>query len=130
MSYTGTCNCESIRITLPHQPSNTVLCYCTGCKKVGGREYILICSANYFVDECHITIDDRKGTLREYHDTKSRSGNAIRRFCSGCGSAIVTITPMSPGKAYLKASLFEPISAPGKEVFAEKKPDWMTTTLV
>ncbi|KAJ5114392.1 hypothetical protein NUU61_000151 [Penicillium alfredii] len=67
MPYTGHCNCESIRITLPQQPPSSVVCHC----------------------------------------------------------AVWTATPMTPGKVFLKATLFDSISPSGSEVFGEKRLPWV-----
>ncbi|KAJ5334574.1 hypothetical protein N7452_006977 [Penicillium brevicompactum] len=122
MSYQGHCNCESIRITLPQQPANTVICHCDCCKRAGGSAF----SLNYFVDEEDLTVEDTKSTLKIYEDKKSTSGNIVKRhFCSDCGSPVFTKTPKAPGKAFLKAALFDTISSPSTEVFANKQLEWV-----
>ncbi|RAL02537.1 GFA family protein [Aspergillus ibericus CBS 121593] len=123
MSYTGRCNCASISITLPEQPERSVLCHCTNCKKAGGGSF----SVNYFVDEDDMTVEDPNEALKVYHDPNTASGNTIKRhFCSNCGSPLYTLSPKVPGKAYLKAALFESVSRPELVVFEERQPKWVT----
>ncbi|PYI08764.1 hypothetical protein BO78DRAFT_427867 [Aspergillus sclerotiicarbonarius CBS 121057] len=123
MSYTGHCNCTSISITLPQQPERSVLCHCANCKKAGGGAF----SINYFVNEDDMTVEDPNGALKVYNDPNTSSGNTIKRhFCSNCGSPLYTLSPKVPGKAYLKAVLFERVSRPGMAVFEERQPEWVT----
>ncbi|KAJ5781217.1 hypothetical protein N7457_006377 [Penicillium paradoxum] len=142
MSYQGYCNCQSIRITLAQQPPNTVVCHCDCCKRSGGSgkwscyleqiTYLwlisnLAFSLNYLVDADAMTVEDPNATLKVYDDKKSASGNIVKRhFCSNCGSAVFTKTPKLPGKAFLKASLFETVSPPTAEVFDQKQFPWVT----
>ncbi|GAB1202400.1 hypothetical protein APSETT445_001013 [Aspergillus pseudonomiae] len=67
----------------------------------------------------------------------------LRKFCSNCGrlvshllcllesqlaehkhSPIITETPSFPGKAIVKASLFDVISRPDEEVFTDRRQAW------
>ncbi|KAJ5766126.1 uncharacterized protein N7511_003742 [Penicillium nucicola] len=122
MSYQGHCNCESIRVVLPQQPANTGICYCDSCKRAGGGGF----SCNYFVSEDDLTVEDSKKTLKIFEDKKSASGNPVKRhFCSNCGSPVFTTTPKAPGQVFLKAALFDTVSPPKAEVFAEKRYNWV-----
>ncbi|KAI9925059.1 hypothetical protein MW887_006467 [Aspergillus wentii] len=126
MPYTGQCNCESIRITLPEKPANCMLCHCTNCKRAGGGP----CSLNYVVDLDDMSVEDPTGALKIFNDTKSLSGNvAQRHFCSNCGSPVVTKTPGVPGKGFLKAALFDSISPPGGHFFEQNKLEWFNAHL-
>ncbi|KAJ5357258.1 hypothetical protein N7541_004416 [Penicillium brevicompactum] len=144
MSYQGHCNCESIRITLPQQPANTVICHCIPNTVIAANGLVAVVrfpiqtrltfllillpafSLNYFVGEEDMTVEDTRSTLKIYEDKKSTSGNIVKRhFCSDCGSPVFTKTPKAPGKAFLKAALFDTISSPSTEVFANKQLEWV-----
>ncbi|KAJ5118052.1 hypothetical protein N7526_011075 [Penicillium atrosanguineum] len=117
MSYTGHCNCESVNVTLPRQPANSVLCHCDSCKRAGGAF-----SVNYFISEDDMTVKDPTTALKVYEDKKTASGNVIgRHFCSNCGSPIFTTSPKFPGKAFLKATLFDKVSPRDSEVFSNRR---------
>ncbi|CAG8364228.1 unnamed protein product [Penicillium salamii] len=96
------------------------------CKRAGGSAF----SLNYFIDEDTMTVEDTKSTLKIYEDKKSSSGNVVkwgkqRHFCTSCGSPVFTTTPKALGKAFLKASLFDQVSPPSTEVFANKQHKWV-----
>lgn len=46
------------------------------------------------------------------------------------GSPVFTKTPRAPGKAFLKASLFDKISPCGGEFFNEKRMEWLNVEQV
>ncbi|CAI7661480.1 unnamed protein product [Penicillium bialowiezense] len=74
--------------------------------------YAIAFSLNYFVDEESMTVEDANSTLKVYEDKKSTSGNIVK-------------TPKAPGKVFLKAALFDKISHPSTEVFANKQLEWV-----
>ncbi|GAB1192936.1 hypothetical protein APSETT444_002137 [Aspergillus pseudonomiae] len=101
-------------------------------------------SINYVLHKEEIAIQDPQSSLKVYVDTNTVSGNHIqRKFCSNCGrlvshllcllesqlaehkhSPIITETPSFPGKAIVKASLFDVISRPDEEVFTDRRQAW------
>ncbi|OPB38917.1 hypothetical protein A0O28_0020230 [Trichoderma guizhouense] len=124
-SLTGSCNCGSITVSLTAPPSKTVACHCLNCRRAGGPY-----SINYVVDESEVKIDDARGTLNEYEDYKTASGNLGRKafiqrnFCKACGSPIYTIDITMPGKLLIKASLFDDIVEDRLDVFLDRKIQW------
>ncbi|OJJ68850.1 hypothetical protein ASPBRDRAFT_57417 [Aspergillus brasiliensis CBS 101740] len=123
MPYTGRCNCTSISITLPAQPERSVACHCLNCKKAGGGSF----SINYFINQDDMTIEDPSQAMKIYHDPNTSSGNKIQRhFCSSCGSPLFTLSPKVPGKAYLKAALFDSVSKPESVFFGDKQEEWVS----
>ncbi|PWY89191.1 hypothetical protein BO70DRAFT_377602 [Aspergillus heteromorphus CBS 117.55] len=125
MSYTGHCNCGNVSITLPQQPKGTSVCHCTNCKRAGGGSF----SLNYLVNESDMVIADPKNVLKTYEYLNPSSGNMVKRiFCSHCGSPAMTVTPKQPGKAFLKASLFDKPSPPEMGIFEERKEEWLGVT--
>ncbi|CAG8945938.1 unnamed protein product [Penicillium salamii] len=89
------------------------------CKRAGGSAF----SLNYFIDEDTMTVEDTKSTLKIYEDKKSSSGNVVKLTL--CFSPVFTTTPKALGKAFLKASLFDQVSPPSTEVFANKQHKWV-----
>ncbi|EAW15261.1 GFA family protein [Aspergillus clavatus NRRL 1] len=125
MSYIGRCNCESIRVTLPEKPPTSSICQCTNCKRSSGG----VCSIHYMVDEADIKLEDPSSALKTYNDPRSLSGNVVRVQTIGMfankNSPIMSNSPKAPGKAFVKAALFDMVSPPGRMVFNEKQPEWL-----
>jgi len=120
MSNQGHCNCESIKVTLdPELQKNTVSCFCSNCQRAGG-----LFAPNYIVDEEQVQIHDTKGTLKTFIATGDSGNKVDRSFCGDCGSPVVTRTPAFPGKAIIKAVLFDTVAAPAKEIFTHRRPQW------
>ncbi|KAL4790595.1 Mss4-like protein [Aspergillus venezuelensis] len=119
-SYQGHCICGSIKLSLKEQPVNSLRCYCANCARSGGGS-----SINYVVDEPECTIEDTKSSLKTFQDSETNSGNTVeRQFCGNCGSPVVTRSPKFPGKALIKASLFNTIAPPSMEVFTARREKW------
>ncbi|KAL3253387.1 hypothetical protein ABHI18_009530, partial [Aspergillus niger] len=88
------------------------------CKKAGGGSF----SINYFINQDDMTIEDPSQAMKIYSDPNTSSGNTIQRhFCSSCGSPLFTLSPKVPGKAYLKAALFDSVSKPESVFFGDKR---------
>ncbi|KAE8405465.1 Mss4-like protein [Aspergillus pseudonomiae] len=120
MPYEGHCICGRIRVLLEQQPPSSLVCHCRNCSRSGGGS-----SINYVLHKEEIAIQDPQSSLKVYVDTNTVSGNHIqRKFCSNCGSPIITETPSFPGKAIVKASLFDVISRPDEEVFTDRRQAW------
>lgn len=70
----GSCNCGSIKVSLPKSafPTNSVLCHCTNCRKSSGSLY----SGNLVVESDYIRID---GTPKGYRDTNTTTGGPVTR---------------------------------------------------
>ncbi|KAI3532276.1 hypothetical protein CPAR01_02107 [Colletotrichum paranaense] len=118
--YQGHCNCGSVKVTVNKKPDNIVICHCSNCKRAGGPF-----SMNLFVDDGEWEIDDSQNTLKEYQDSNTDSGNTIQRcFCGKCGSPVKTTTKAIPGKALIKASLFDDIPTEKREVYGQKAINW------
>ncbi|KAL4935182.1 hypothetical protein BDV06DRAFT_217604 [Aspergillus oleicola] len=119
-SYQGHCICGNIKLSLKEQPPNSLRCYCGNCARSGGGS-----SINYVVDEPECAIEDANASLKTFHDTLTASGNTVeRQFCVNCGSPVVTRSPKYPGKALIKASLFDTIAPPSMEVFTARRDKW------
>ncbi|KAB8252417.1 Mss4-like protein [Aspergillus flavus] len=113
MSYEGHCICGRIRVLLEQQPPSSLVCHCHNCSRSGGGS-----SINYVLHKEEVTIQDPQSSLKVYEDSNTR------KFCSNCGSPIMTESPSLPGKVIVKASLFDVISQPDKELFTADRQAW------
>ncbi|KAL4805392.1 Mss4-like protein [Aspergillus unguis] len=118
-TYRGHCMCGGVQVSLKQQPPNSLRCFCGNCARSGGGS-----SINYLIDEAEVTVNETD-CLKVYEDTQTASGNPIqRRFCGKCGSPVATMSPKFPGKAIVKASLFDSISPPNLELFTDRRQAW------
>ncbi|KAF1994344.1 hypothetical protein P154DRAFT_527141 [Amniculicola lignicola CBS 123094] len=118
----GQCNCGSIKVKIPKQPDQSVLCYCDNCRRSCGSAM----SVNYVFERSDIDIDDPKDVLKGYADSNTKSGNTItRRFCGNCGSPVMTEVPTGT-QVFLKGGLFFPLGKPIAEAFQENKSEWLS----
>ncbi|PSN59378.1 hypothetical protein BS50DRAFT_579976 [Corynespora cassiicola Philippines] len=122
MGAEGRCNCGAIKVTISELPAQSLICYCSNCRRAGSSAF----SANYFVEKANVDVSDPKGALKSYDDNDTKSGNTIiREFCSICGSGIMTLPSRESPKAILKAGLFDEIPPPAMQVFDHEKPAWL-----
>ena len=65
------------------------------------------------------------GKPKSWYDTKTDSGTPLHRyFCGECGSPIMSVTPLMPGKSFVKMGLFAKIPAPVAEVYTRNRDEW------
>lgn len=65
------------------------------------------------------------GTPKSWHDEKTDSGTPLDRyFCGNCGSPIMSVTPLMPGKAFIKLGLFKEIPKPQMEAYIKDRDEW------
>ncbi|KDN61992.1 putative conserved hypothetical protein [Colletotrichum sublineola] len=130
-----------MKVTLSKKPDNVVVCHwyelfrnnsrvslscppiSTNCKRAGGGPY----SMNFFVDDGQWEIEDSQKTLTEYLDLNTDSGNTLKRFfCRMCGSdsPVKSVAKTLPGKALIKASLFDEIPTKRSDYYEHKAIKW------
>ncbi|GAB7347434.1 hypothetical protein MBLNU459_g4353t1 [Dothideomycetes sp. NU459] len=124
-SLTGTCLCGSIQVTINDNELFTRrrghLCHCANCRKVAGS-YV---ASNLVIEEDKVKIEDRNGTLKEFIDKDTGSGNALSRFfCGTCGNPIKSVTPLYAGKVVIKMGMFPRIPDPEFETFGDHRHPW------
>lgn len=90
-SLSGTCLCGSIKVTINDNELFTKrrghLCHCANCRKVAGS-YV---ASNLLIEEEKVTIEDSKGTMKEYIDKETLSGNSLSRFFCGVDGKYVSL---------------------------------------
>ncbi|KAJ4984545.1 hypothetical protein SVAN01_09946 [Stagonosporopsis vannaccii] len=119
---TGRCNCASIKVSLAEMPQQSAICFCANCRRQGGTAGSIV----YMMDKSEVTIEDAQGTLKEYRDGDTTTGNTIiRKFCGTCGSPVASLLSENTPKIILKGGLFDQLSKPVFESFAQDKPEWL-----
>ncbi|GME28561.1 putative glutathione-dependent formaldehyde-activating protein [Neofusicoccum parvum] len=118
----GHCLCGSVHITIRDKELFTRrrghLCHCANCRKVAGS-YV---ASNLTIEEDKVTIEDRDGTLKEFVDTQTMSGQPLGRWF--CSSPIRSVIPARKGMVVIKMGMFPRIPAPEAETFTIHRHDW------
>ncbi|CBX96543.1 hypothetical protein IAQ61_005590 [Plenodomus lingam] len=120
---TGRCNCGSINISIPAIPEQSAICYCANCRRAGSCAGSII----FIIDGKDVKIEDKKNSLKDYTDADTVSGNTItRRFCSNCGSPVMSVPGGDNPTVYLKGGLFDRLPPPTFKSFEQEEPDWLS----
>ncbi|KAL7893528.1 Mss4-like protein [Trichoderma sp. SZMC 28014] len=120
-SYTGTCNCGSVTVTLATAPSMTYACHCLNCRRAGGPF-----SINYILDEDEVTVNDSNNSRKQYIDSNTKSKRTVKRtFCQICGSPLYSQLESMVGKYFVKASLFDEVTSTKTDVFEDRQIQWV-----
>lgn len=119
---TGNCLCGSIEFSCTGEPAMTAVCHCKNCQKVSGSSY----SINLGFPENDVSISGN--TLTTYEDTGVSGLPVLRKFCSKCGSAIVTEVKAFPGMLFIKGGAVEDSSTikPTAHIWTQSAQSWVT----
>jgi hypothetical protein len=99
---TGHCLCGSVTYTADSDPLITAICHCHNCQRQTGSTYSLVVA----VPRASVTLE---GTTIATFDTVTESTGtpSHRRFCSNCGSPLVTFADAAPDLAFIKAGTLD-----------------------
>lgn len=99
---TGRCLCGAVTYELAGDLIATAVCHCDHCQRQGGSAF----SVNLIAHESQMTIT---GTLATYEE-RGELGDDVyvrRRFCSACGSPILSEITKSEGIIAVKAGTLD-----------------------
>jgi len=121
----GRCLCGAVRYRCDGEPMMTVICHCNDCQRQTGSPYSLFVAVNH--DELHVEGDTLSTFVTVGEDTGERRE---RKFCSTCGSPIVSILAEAPGIAFIKAGTLDDRSwlKPEMEVWSDSAQPWLEST--
>lgn len=117
----GSCLCGATRYESTADPAMIATCHCTHCQKQSGSAF----SVNIGVPKESVTISGE--SLREFEDKGTASGiPMLRKFCSTCGSPILSEVLAAGGLNFIKAGTLDDNSwvVPGAEIWCESRVDW------
>ncbi|MEL6102811.1 MAG: GFA family protein [Pseudomonadota bacterium] len=120
MTLRGQCLCGKVQYTLVGDPIATAICHCTNCQRQSGSAF----SVNLMALEQQLTIE---GELSGFRDQGDSGNPVVRKFCSACGSPIISVPEAMPGLVALKAGTLDEHSsvAPSLQVFCGSKQSWL-----
>lgn len=115
---TGQCLCGSVCFSVSAVPRFVANCHCSLCRRAHGAEFVTW--AGVQEDGFQITMDH--GTLKDFQS----SPEAIRQFCSKCGSPMFFRSRKWPGEIHVALALIaEPHSLkPNADVFWDDRACW------
>jgi hypothetical protein len=99
---TGHCLCGSVTYTADADPLITAICHCHNCQRQTGSTYSLVVA----VPRASVTLEGE--TLANFDTITEATGTpSHRRFCSNCGSPLVTFADAAPDLAFIKAGTLD-----------------------
>jgi hypothetical protein len=101
-TLTGHCLCGNVSYTVDSEPLVTAICHCNSCQRQTGSTYSLVVAVPR--DSVTLTGD----TLANFDTVTEATGTpSHRRFCSNCGSPLVTFADAAPEMAFIKAGTLD-----------------------
>lgn len=97
----GGCLCGAARYDGEAEPAMVAICHCTDCQKQSGSAF----SVNVGVPTAALTVS---GDSLSSYDVVGASGHTVtRRFCSRCGSPLMTEAQAFAGISFVKAGTLD-----------------------
>jgi hypothetical protein len=118
---TGRCLCGSVTYRADAEPVVQAVCHCTDCQHQTGTAFSVVVG----VPRAALTVEG--STLASFTTTGEEHGtDTQRRFCSACGSPIVSFVEAVPDLAFLKAGTLDDASwlEPAVEVWSRSAQPW------
>ncbi|MFM8648674.1 MAG: GFA family protein [Actinomycetota bacterium] len=121
MARTGRCLCGKVLYSLEGDPIATAVCHCSHCQRQGGSAF----SVNLIAMSSQMTVN---GELAAYEE-RGEKGDQVyvrRRFCSTCGSPILSEIVLSEGVIAVKAGTLDDVSdvKPTVEAWCVDRQPW------
>jgi len=117
----GGCLCGAIRYSSDAAPLMTAACHCRNCQRQSGTAFSVVIA----VPKGSLKFEGREPA--SYADTGD-SGLAVnRRFCSTCGSPILSEAAATPAMDWLKAGTLDDTSwvQPQVNIWCESAQPWV-----
>jgi hypothetical protein len=118
----GGCQCGHVRYQLFGQPLRVGVCYCSECQRHSGGAF----SMNVIVRDNSFRIV--AGEVKRFSRVADSGRSVECAFCPECGTRIFHVPQFLPGVVNVKAGTLDDPSklAPTIEVFAKRKPAWLS----
>jgi hypothetical protein len=115
----GACLCGALRFHAPLPPLWVAHCHCTLCQKNAGAAFVTWAG----FDAQSVQIQDTKPSLKWFSATE----NALRGFCTECGTTVFFKSARWPGELHITVVNFEPALEymPQANVYWESRQAWL-----
>ncbi len=119
----GRCLCGAITYSCAADPLFTAVCHCHNCQRQTGTSFSIVVG----VPEDALVVEGdtlgRFATVGESHGKPTE-----RRFCTACGSPIVTLSEALSGVAIVKAGTLDDTTwlEPQIEIWGDSAQPWVT----
>ena len=116
---TGSCQCGSVKYSVPREPKLAARCHCQMCQKSTGSGVMV--TAIYAADDLKLT-----GATKTYTYTADSGNPVTMTFCPTCSSTIHMTSPKFAGLVLVRAGTLDDSTgiAPQFAVFAKRRPAW------
>jgi hypothetical protein len=121
--YSGGCLCGGVRYECSSEPAMTAVCHCTHCQKTSGSAFSVVLGVP--ADSVQIT---KSSTLAAYKDTGTSGQPVLRKFCSTCGSPVISDAAAFPRILFIKAGTLDEVSTikPGLHIWTGSAQSWVS----
>jgi hypothetical protein len=118
----GRCLCGSITYTCDAEPAMTAVCHCRNCQRSTGTSFSLVVAAPKAAFQLS---GDTLGTFQTVGEEHGMA--ADRRFCTACGSPVITESPLMPDMVLIKAGTLDDPSwlEPQMEIWGSSAQPWL-----
>jgi hypothetical protein len=120
MRMSGGCLCGKVKYTAEGDPVFTAVCHCKNCQKQAGTFSAVVVA----VPAASFSMT---GPIKTFEDTGDSGKPVHRRFCSECGSPIISEVDVMPGLTFIKAGTLDDTSwlKPTMEVYCSSAQVWV-----
>ncbi|WP_354697671.1 GFA family protein [Paraconexibacter sp. AEG42_29] len=121
--FTGACLCGAVRysVSAPPLPLSTTVCNCKDCQRSSGSAFSVVVP----VRTAALTVEG--DALATFNTTGTDSDEVRdRKFCSTCGSQVLSVLAEAPEITWLKAGTLDDTSwvTPTMQVWGESAQPW------
>jgi hypothetical protein len=118
----GSCLCGQVTYSCDAEPIVTAVCHCRDCQRQTSSAFSILVAVPADAFEL------RGATVSSYVTVGEDTGQETeRRFCTACGSPIVSVPAAPPGIVYIKAGTLDDVSwlEPQASVWCDSAQPWV-----
>ena len=118
--YEGSCLCGLIKYVIEGEIGNGYYCHCNRCRKASGSAF----ASNAVISPGDFKIISGEELLKTYFNEDT---GLMRKFCSNCGSPIISYRPKTDVMAVRLGTIDSPSpKGPVAHIFVGSKAEWVS----